>query len=506
MGTAIEREHFEDEDYGRFGERLEACLRALREVVARPGFGEGPATIGAELELHLIDDQARATPINRAVLAETVGRAVPPITLEMNRFNLEINTTPLPLAGTPFTALQAQLESALANVKCAAASHGARIATIGILPTLRSDDLESSALTETCRYRALSASIRRLRGAPFRIAIAGDDTLDLLAHDVTFEGASAAFQVHVKVAPSRFADHLNAAQIVAAPALACATNSPLFLGRRLWEETRVALFRQAVDERREPWRPGRVTFGHGWVREGAVELFEEAVRMHEPLLPILGPSDPGDAMRAGIVPKLDELRLHQGTAWRWNRAVYDDAGGGHLRIEMRALPSGPTVVDMVANAAFSIGATMGLAVHVDDLLARMTFGHARQNFYESARFGLGATLLWPADTAPSPRPRPARDVVIALLPVARAALVASDVEAGEVDAWLGVVARRVARGMTGARWQRETYDLLARRFPPEDAAARMLERYLALANDRDLRGVGDWPLEARLADWPAEGP
>jgi gamma-glutamyl:cysteine ligase YbdK (ATP-grasp superfamily) len=497
MGTAIEREHFEDDDYERFGGRLEACLEALRAVVARPGFGQGPVTIGSELELHLVDRDARAMPVNRAVLAETVGRSTTPITLEIDRFNLEINTAPLPLAGAPFTALKAQLEGALREVRRAAAMHDARIATVGILPTLREADLDSSAITETCRYKALSRSIRRLRGEPFHVAIRGDDALDLVAHDVALEGASAAFQVHLKVAPERFADVMNAAQIACAATLACSTNSPLFLGRRLWEETRVALFRQAVDERREAWRPARVTFGHGWVRDGVVELFEEAVRMHEPLLPVLAARDPREAARTctGEAPKLEELRLHQSTTWRWNRAVYDDADGGHLRVEMRAMPSGPSVTDMVANAAFAIGATTGLAGRIGDVLGRMTFGHARQNFYEAARFGLGAVLLWPADAAPSPRPRPARDVVLELLPLARAALLASEVDASEVDTWLAVIERRVAHGLTGARWQRESYDALVQRFSPEEAAARMLERYMALSENG--QSVAEWPTEHR---------
>lgn len=491
MGVEIERDRFDERDYERCARRLEQCIEALRVVVARPGFGAGPPTIGCELELHLVDENALAKPINRTVLADLADRSGSRITVELARFNVEIDTPPLLLAGRPFTAMRAQLDDALRDVRVAAAKHGSRVATIGILPTLRERDLDPSALTESCRYRALSESIRRLRRGPSRVCIEGIDTLDLAIDDVTLEGATAAFQIHLKVPPERFADHYNASQIVAAPAIACSANSPLFLGRRLWDETRIALFRQAVDERRDEWRPARVTFGHGWTRRGAVELFEEAVGMHEPLLPIVGPADPRDAARAGQTPALAELRLHQGTTWRWNRAVYDDAGGGHLRIEMRALPSGPTVVDMVASAAFAIGATIALASRIDELLARMTFSHARQNFYEAARSGLDASLLWPAAVVPSPRPALAREVVAELIAVARAGLVASDVEPAEADAWLGVVTRRVRRGATGATWQRTAIDALAATHTADDAAARMLERYIALSESGE--SVADWP-------------
>jgi gamma-glutamyl:cysteine ligase YbdK (ATP-grasp superfamily) len=492
MGLEIERDRFEERDYERCSRRLDECLEALRAVVGRPGFGAGPPTIGCELELHLVDEHALAKPSNRAVLAELVGRSTSHITFELARFNLEINTAPLALSGRPFTAMRAQLESALQDVRSAAAVHGARVATIGVLPTLRERDLEPSALTESCRYRALSESIRRLRRGPFRVRIQGVDALDFVIDDVTLEGATASFQVHLKVPPERFADTYNAAQIVAAPALACSANSPIFLRRRLWDETRIGLFRQAIDERCDEWRPARVTFGHAWVRRGAIELFEEAVGMHEPLLPIVGPDDPREAERAGKAPQLAELRLHQGTTWWWNRAVYDDADGGHLRIEMRALPSGPTVVDMIASAAFAIGATVGLAPRIDELLARMTFSHARQNFYDAAQFGIDAVLLWPAAIAPSPRPARARNVVSELLPVARAGLVASDVDPAEADTWLDVVAKRAARRCTGAAWQRAAFDANARTRTAEDAAASMLERYIALSEAGE--SVADWPV------------
>jgi gamma-glutamyl:cysteine ligase YbdK (ATP-grasp superfamily) len=492
MGLLIEREEFDEADRARFAARLHDGLTALAALLDRPGFGAGPSSLGAELELFLIDAAGRGLPLNRAVLAATLD---PRVTVEVDRFNLEINTRPAPLRGRPFSALGGELASALAEVGRAAGTHGGRVTTIGILPTLRAADLEAGALTDLPRFRALSAGIRRLRRAPFTIAIDGEDPLTFACDDVTLEGANTSLQVHLRTPPADFARTYNAAQIATAPVLAAAGNSPLFLGHRLWEETRVALFRQATDDRGDPsaeWRPARVSFGHGWVRHGALELFAESVLQHPPLLPVVGPEDPVACVRAGGVPELAELRLHQGTVWRWNRAVYDPGSGGHLRIELRALPAGPSIPDMVANAAFLVGLTLALAPDAERLTAALTFGQARRSFYAAARAGLDAEILWPADDAPSPRPVRAGDLVPRLLPQARAGLLTAGVDAAEIDPLLALIAARVARGTTGARWQLQTLADLERTRPRDAALAAMLERYVAAAASG--APVHGWPV------------
>jgi gamma-glutamyl:cysteine ligase YbdK (ATP-grasp superfamily) len=483
MGLLIDRDTFSDADHAGFSARLAESLEALRQVLQRPEFGTGPASIGAELELFLVDTHGLPLPLNRAVLAQTVD---PRVTVELDRFNLECNTRPGPLAGRPFSMLSRELSDALAEVNRAAALHGARVATIGILPTLRQSDLGPSAMTDLPRYRALDAGIRRIRGAPFHLRIDGDDPLILDMGDVTSEGACTSLQIHLRVDPAAFARIHNAAQIATAPVLAVAGNSPLLFGHRLWEETRIALFKQSVDDRHDlqaPWRPSaRVSFGHGWVREGAHELFAESVRLHAPLLPVLGTEDALSCCRAGGTPLLEELRLHHGTVWRWNRAVYDPTGGGHVRIEFRALPAGPSIIDMVANSAFLLGLTLGLAPEMDRLLPALPFEHAHSNFYRAAQDGLRASLLWPSDQAPSPRPIRAADLVPRLLPVARQGLLAAGVDPVEVDTLLAIIAERAASGMTGARWQRAVLAAMEQHMPRDAALAAMLERYLAHAS------------------------
>jgi gamma-glutamylcysteine synthetase len=458
MGVEIPSQDFGDAEHARFSGRLRDSLVALEQLLSREGFGAGPATIGAELELDLVDENGRPALVNRAVLQHTTD---PRITLEVDQFNLEINSTPEPLAGRPFSALCAELGSALAEVQRAAAMQNARAIAIGILPTLVESDLTPAALTPGNRYIALSRGIRRIRQEPFRMHIVGEDELNVSADDVVFEGANTSLQLHLRTSPADFARLYNAAQIASGVALAAAGNAPLFLGRRLWDETRIALFRQAVDDRvdalDDDWRPARVTFGHGWVRHGALELFAEAVGLHETLLPVCVDEDPVRVVAAGDVPSLAELRLHNGTVWRWNRAIYDPAGGGHLRIELRALPSGPTLVDMAANAAFLLGLVLALAPDIERLLAGFTFTHARRNFYEAARRGLASTLLWPVEPGRRVAAVTASSLIARLLPVAAQGLRDHGVDADEVDRYLGILGDRASTGRTGAAIQRALF-------------------------------------------------
>jgi hypothetical protein len=344
VGTDIDQEEFGERDYSRFAGRLQECLSALGQLLERPGFGAGPATVGAELEVFLVDGAARPLPHNQAIRAAV---ADPRVTVELDRSNLELNASPVQLAGRPFAALGGELNVLLDHVAGAAQDHAGRLALIGILPTLSQADLGPGVMTDAPRYRALNSGLRRLRQDRFRIRIAGADPLELATEDVALEGANSSFQIHLRVDPADFTRTYNAAQLATAPVLAVSGNSPTFLGHRLWEETRIAVFKQSVDDRHshEPrHRLARTALGTGWLRGGALELFTESVRLHQPLLPVLGDrrlSARGAEGAEWRAPPLDELRLHQGTVWRWNRAIYDPTSGGHLRIEMRACPPAP---------------------------------------------------------------------------------------------------------------------------------------------------------------------
>jgi len=492
MGKRIDRDAFDEPDYTWFQERLQQCLLALGELLERPGFGVGPATVGAELELFLVDREARPLLQNQAVRAAA---ADPRITFELDRFNLELNASPTLLAGNPFTALGDELTLLLGRVADAAGTHSGRPALIGVLPTLRWTDLHPGVITDVPRYRALNTSLRHLRQGSFRIRIAGVDPLELASEDVAVEGANTSFQVHLRVNPADFTRTYNAVQLATAPVLAVAGNSPIFLGHQLWEETRIALFKQSIDERdgRGPRRRlARVAFGTGWLRGGPVTLFGESVRLHQPLLPVRGGGAPVDGGNGASASPLDELRLHQGTVWRWNRAIYDAASGGHLRIEMRTLPAGPTVIDMLANAAFLIGLSLWLAEQDSRWTHQLSFERAEHNFYRAAQHGLATALSWPFGHSGQVRTVPAAQLVPELLPPARDGLVHAGVAAAEADRLLSVISARVSAGQTGAVWQRRTLAAAGQRLAREPAVAAMFERYLQCAATE--QPVHTWPV------------
>ena len=481
MGTDIDQEEFGERDYSRFAERLEECLSALGRLLERPGFGAGPATVGAELEVFLVDGAARPLPHNQAIRAAV---ADPRVTVELDRFNLELNASPALLAGRPFATLGGELNVLLDHVASAAKDHAGRLALIGILPTLSQADLGPGVMTDVPRYRALNNGLRRLRQDRFRIRIAGEDPLALATEDVVLEGANSSFQVHLRVDPADFTRTYNAVQLATAPVLAVAGNSPTFLGHRLWDETRIAVFKQSVDDRQghEPRRRlARTALGTGWLRGGPLELFTESIRLHRPLLPVLGDRDLRSGGTGRQAPPLDELRLHQSTVWRWNRAIYDPALGGHLRIEMRALPAGPTVIDMLANAAFLIGLSLWLAGQDQQWTYALPFERADHGFYRAAQHGLSARLSWPAGHRDQIRTLAAAKLVPELVPAARHGLLQAGVTAAEADGLLEVISARAASGQTGAVWQRATLAAARRRHNPERALAIMLNHYLQYA-------------------------
>ncbi|MFI6511864.1 glutamate--cysteine ligase [Streptosporangium sp. NPDC050855] len=478
MGQKVDKDRYSEEEFVQFRAKLAEQLDTLREVLARPGFGAGPATIGAELEMFLITPDGRPLPRNHEVQAAAGDDR---LTLEMGRFNLEANLTPLPIAGRPFTALVREVREVMTVVDEAAATQGGQAVAIGILPSLSEFDFTHETLSGEDRYKAMSRGMRRLRAEPFRVRLEGIERLELEVEGMILESANTSWQVHLRTTPADFARVYNAAQLAIGPVLAVSGNSPSFLGRHLWEETRIALFEESADDRdveRLDRRDGRVSFGSNWT-QGIEEMFATCVRDYEPVLPMITDSgEPGP----GGVPELAELRLHQGTVWLWNRPVYDPGDGGHLRVEMRALPAGPSSADMVANSAFLLGLTAALAVRP---VEEFPFAGAYRNFYRAATHGLDASMSWPGLDEEVPAERLALD----LLPVAESGLARMGVEPDEIRWTLDIVRERVTRRRTGAIWQREA---TARLGGDQGAWARMVARYRELS----LTGepVHTWPL------------
>jgi gamma-glutamyl:cysteine ligase YbdK (ATP-grasp superfamily) len=479
MGIEIDNTAFAPADYDQFRARLEECLQALHELLQQPGFGQGPGSLGAEMEMYIVDGGGKPLYANQEILADADD---PQLTLELNRYNMEYNLSPYSLAEEAFRSTEREILDKLAYVRGLAARRGGRVVPIGILPTLRQSDFGRHCITDRQRYHALVEQLIERRGGEFNIDINGADPLKLEMADITLEGANTSFQVHYRVAPERYADTFNAIQLMTPLAVAIGANSPTLFGHSLWHETRIPLFKQSIDTRRVDrysWNaPARVNFGQGWARRSADELFREVVRIYQPLLPIIAEASPADDIAAGRVPALAEMRLHQSTVWLWNRPIYDDADGGHLRVEMRSLPAGPTAVDMVANAAFLIGLAEGIRPEINSLLPGIPFHIAEYNFYRAAQHGLDARLVWPELDQSGYREQSVCSIIARLLPLARAGLDSIGIGAGEADRYLGVIEHRLQRRQTGATWQRDMLAKLKKTTPPEAALHELLELFI----------------------------
>jgi gamma-glutamyl:cysteine ligase YbdK (ATP-grasp superfamily) len=459
MGIEITQTSFSVEQEQQFNSKLNQNLSSLQSLLAQPGFGVGPASLGAELEIYIVDEDGFPLPINEKLLKLADD---PQLTLELNRYNLEYNLSPYNINELAFFRTEREIIDKLHALSCIACLEGGRVVPIGILPTLRRSDFGPQSMTPRKRYAALVEQLIRRRGSEFSIDINGDQPLQMSMSDITLEGANTSFQVHYRVLPENFADTFNAIQLVTPLVLAIAGNSPTLFGHSLWQETRIPLFKQSIDTRqlhRYNWHePARVNYGHGWVRDDALELFAESVRLYPSLLPVCSGVNDQEA----AAPRLAELRLHQSTVWLWNRPVYDDVAGGQLRIEMRALPAGPTAVDMVANAAFAIGLAEGLRPQINELLPALPFSIAEYNFYRAAQHGMQAELVWPDPRQRQLAPRPVLEIIEALMDVAAEGLAGIGVSEAEVTYYLDIIRARLASRQTGATWQLDRLQQLAR--------------------------------------------
>ncbi|HEX8339168.1 MAG TPA: hypothetical protein VF621_20775, partial [Pyrinomonadaceae bacterium] len=363
-------------------------LRAL-ELMLEGGLVEsGVRRVGSEQEMFLVDSNLGPSPVAEEVLGRVNDER---FVAEIARFNLEANLTPRLLEGRCFSLMEEELTEVLRLAREGARACGAEVLLGGILPTLAVSDLGAENITPRPRYHELNRVIGDLRGGTFSAYIKGRDELHISHDNILLASCSASFQVHLQVNPREFAAQYNLAQAIAAPALAAAVNSPLLFGRRLWHETRVALFQHSNDSRTSAQQarsqPPRVGFGEGWLKDSVIELFREQITRFRVIMTNLPDEDPLAVLARGGVPSLSALRLHNGTIWPWNRACYGvSEGRPHLRIENRALPAGPTLLDEVANAAFFVGLMTALPGEYGEVSGRMAFDDAKANFFAAARY------------------------------------------------------------------------------------------------------------------------
>lgn len=475
MGQEISGANFTTAEFRGFLDRLAAETEQLFEHARRGDFADPRYRIGFELEAWLLDHTGSPNAVNERFLQRLNDPLVVP---ELSRFNVELNGPPIDAGAGMLDTLEAGLSATWA--RCQQVAHGmdSVLAVIGILPTIREADLCLANMSALNRYNVLNAQVLRQRdGAPIHIDIDGEDRLVLERRDVMLEAATTSFQLHLQVPFVLAARHYNAALIASAPLLAVAENSPLLFGKRLWRETRVPLFEQAIelggyggladsDVR-------RVGFGRGYVAGDLLELFRENLADFPVLLPV-ALSEPPE--------RYPHVRLHNGCIWRWLRPLigFDARGTPHVRLEQRVLPAGPTLLDMLANSAFHFGLTHALACAQRPPEEGLSYADARANFYAAARAGLGARLRW-LDGEPHATPGLILDHC---LPLARRGLEDFGLAADEIARYLEVIAARVRDGQTGSEWQ-----LRALRRHGGDAPAMMRDY---LENQRAGAPVHEW--------------
>ncbi|MGK7294314.1 MAG: glutamate-cysteine ligase family protein [Candidatus Wenzhouxiangella sp. M2_3B_020] len=432
-------------------------VRAMEEMHAAGLFENDIRRIGAEQEMFLVDKAYRPALTSMQLLEHLDD---PRFTHELGLFNLEANLSPLELGGDCLRRLEAETDEVLKLAREHAAKVGSQVALVGILPTLTRDHLTLDAMVPTARYFALNNALLKLRGSDFQFAIKGIDQINLQHDNLMLEACNTSYQVHFQVGSDEFASLYNVAQVVTGPLLAACANSPILLGKRLWHESRIAVFENSIDARSEALAARglqpRVHFGDHWIEESVIEIFKEDIARFRVILTTEFEEDPIGMVRRGEIPKLNALRLHNGTVYRWNRACYGISSNGkpHLRIENRVIPSGPTVIDEVANAAFFFGMMSRLSHAIDDIRDHFNFSDVKSNFLSAARDGLRAQQVWFDQEQ-----KPAQELIIKeLLPLAEQGLREASIDERDIERYLGVIERRVANRRTGARWQLESLE------------------------------------------------
>ncbi|HEY5031279.1 MAG TPA: glutamate--cysteine ligase [Actinomycetes bacterium] len=453
MGDEVAARVFTREDRQRYREKVHRCLDVLARMLSDQMFDFDHPMTGMEIELNLVDDVGDPSMRSTEILALIDD---PAFQTELGRFNLEINVRPTALAGDALVELESDVRSQLNAAQAKASAAQAGLVMIGILPTLLREHVTHEAITEYPRYSLLDEQILMARGEDLHIAISGVEDLETYADTIAPEAACTSLQLHLQVGPDTFANSWNAAQCLAGVQVALGANSPYFLGRELWRESRIAVFTQATDTRSvelkaQGVRP-RVWFGERFVTN-VFDLFEENLRYFPALLPVVEDEDPVAVFEAGGTPALQELRLHNGTVYRWNRPVYAVVDGRpHLRVENRVLPAGPSVVDVMANAAFYYGVVRTLSEGERPVWTQMSFQAASDNFTAGATRGIDAQVFWPGSGEV-----PVTELVLRrFLPMAHEGLDRWGVTPAVRDRLLGVIEQRCKTGRNGAVWQTDT--------------------------------------------------
>lgn len=477
----------------KFVKSLLNDVTALEYMLDNDWFESDVVRLGAEQEMVMVD-KTTFKPSLVAMEALEKMEEYPWVETELAKFNLETNIEPRVFEKDCFTLLENENTYKLNKIQEVLDGMNTSIVLTGILPTLRKYHLDMENLTPKKRYFALMEALnKQLIGQSYELRIVGIDELLVKHSSPLLEASNTSFQVHLQVAPNDFVKMYNIAQALAGPMMAIAANSPIVFGKRLWHETRIALFQQSLDTRtshdhmRE--RSPRVSFGRDWLHNSIMEIYKEDIARFRVLLSSDVEEDSIEMLKNGQVPKLRALQVHNSTVYRWNRPCYgiSDNGKPHLRIENRILPSGPTVIDEIANACFWLGCMMGMAMEVDDIRTKMSFADARDNFGKAAKFGIDSKFTWFHDEKVS-----AEKLILDLLPIARKGLESRNVDKSDIDKYLYIIEQRAIKNMTGARWMLRAFTKLHENTNTDEALSVLTATMIQ--NQQSNKPVHEWEL------------
>ncbi|AOR27328.1 signal transduction protein [Formosa sp. Hel1_33_131] len=443
--------------------------------------------IGAEQEFCLVNEYWRPAK-NALEVLEAINDSH--FTTELARFNLEINLDPIELKTDAFKKVENQLKSLLEKAKTAANNNNTKILLTGILPSISKHELDLEFMTPFDRYYALNEVLKKAKGENFRMNFAGVDDLPIMHNSVMFEACNTSFQMHLQIAPDDFASSYNWAQTIAGPVLGACVNSPLLLGKELWSETRIALFQQSIDTRRvslaQTEQQSRVTFGNSWFTGTIVDFYKHEISKFRTLLTKEIKSSSFDELKAGKIPKLTALNLHNGTIYRWNRPCYGVGNGKpHVRIENRYIPSGPTATDEMANFAFWVGLMKGRPTEFDDIPRTLDFEDVKSNFIRAARTGTESIMNWRGKLIPLDQL-----VLEVLLPISKIGLERMKIDNDDIDKYLDVIRDRLLKS-TGSQWMVTNYRYLKKQLKPDDALIALTSTLHT--NQESYDKVSEWP-------------
>lgn len=445
MGQEIDSVRFTPKDFSEFSHRLSEETELLRRWAEQGRLSAHGPVIGFEQEAWLVNEKLDPVPLNHAFLQRMGAPLACP---ELSQFNIELNNPPHLLMGRVFDTVEQELTSIWKQACRVAESLGVKLVSVGILPTLTNARLNTRYMSDMKRYRALNEQVLHSRqGRPLKLDIVGRQHLYGEHRDVMLEAATTSYQIHLQTPYNHAHKMYNAAIAASAAMVAVGANSPYLFNHDLWDETRIPLFEQAVEiggfdsVAHGPLR--RVSFGSGYARSSIIECFEENLEHFPVLLPMCLEHEPR---------QFSHLRLHNGTIWRWNRPLlgFDEDGTAHVRIEHRVLPGSPSIKDATANAALFYGLTEALVMEPKELMRRLPFTQAKDNFYQAARFGLEAQVSWFDNETSNLR----RLLLDKLLPMAKRGLTRLGIESRSSDRYLRVIEERLACGQNGSHWQR----------------------------------------------------